>query len=150
MERRVNAVAVLAEARSRGIVLVPRGAALRIGARDGALTPALHARILAHKPELVALLTAESASASEEYRRTELACWVEYVSQMARAHAYPAETIAVALDLLRRKPRACRFEVGRDAIALEMGQGMWVRVHREPQSWVDSTESGAKALSAGE
>ena len=130
------AAAILTEARAYGIQLVADGSRLRIGAPDGALTAVFRAKILAHKPEVLALLRGDAENSDEAYRRAVAAWRVEFMTLLARAHGYPDEAHRVALDVLGRQPAGWDFRVGKDVIVIEMGEGMEVRVHRLPQPWL--------------
>src|SRR4051812_519287 len=58
---------ILAEARAAGIELRVDGSRLRVLGDARGYTPALRAKILANKPELVALLQRESVDAARSY-----------------------------------------------------------------------------------
>ena len=133
---RSPAAAVLAEARAYGIQIVADGARLRIGAPDGSLTAAFRAKIIAHKPELLALLRGDAENSDDAYRHAVAAWRVEFMTLLARAHGYPDEALRVALDVLGRQPAGWDFRVGKDVLVIEMGEGMEVRVHRLPQPWL--------------
>jgi hypothetical protein len=132
---RSPAAAVLAEARAYGIQLVAEGSRLRIGAPDGALTAGFRAKIIAHKPELLALLRGEADSSDEAYRRAVAAWRAEFMTLLAHARGYPDEVIRAALEVLGRQAAGCDSRVGKDVIVIEMGEGMEVRLHRLPQPW---------------
>jgi hypothetical protein len=146
MNRRASAPeSVLAETRAYGITLVPDGARLRIGAPKGALTAALHAKIVAHKVELLALLRGDSGTVSSSYDEAVRRWRAEFTSHLGRAFGYSEEAVRVALDVLERQPRGLGFRVGRELIVIEMGEGLEVRVHRTPQPWA-SAEDGILAV----
>lgn len=137
-----TAAAILWEARAYGIQLVADGTCLRIGAPDGTLSPAFRARIIANKPELLALLRGDADAGATSYARAVEAWRVEYTTLLARAYAYPDEAVRAALDVLERQPPGRGFRVGRDVITITMGDGLEVHVHRLPQSWLTEREGG--------
>lgn len=134
-----SAAAVLAETRAYGIELAAEGGELRIHVQAGVLTPALRAKIVANKPELLALLRRQAESAAADYDRAVRTWNAEYVTHLAHAFGYPAEIVRAALEVLARQPRGRGFRVGKDIIHIEMGDGLEVRLHRTPQAWLPAT-----------
>ncbi len=142
MTSRDPATTILAEARAYGIQIVADGARLRVGAPDGALTAAFRAKIIAHKPELLALLRGEAETSDVAYRRAVASWRAEFLTLLARARGYPDEALRAALDVLGRQPTGWDFRVGKDVMVIEMGDGMEVRVHRLPQPWLSEENVG--------
>ena len=120
---------VLARARALGVVLLPNGGTLRVGARSGPLPDELRAAIRAHKDELLELLACEQGSRS---RADDRAWRAEFLGHMARAHGYSEELVREALNVLARQPAGRRFHVGKEIISFEIGDDLEVRVHRVP------------------
>ncbi len=146
MNRPANAAeSVLAETRAYGITLVPDGARLRIGAPKGALTAGLHARIVANKVELLALLRGDDGTTSSSYDEAVRRWRAEFTTHMTRALGYSEEVLRTALDVLERQPRGRGFRVGKELIVIEMGDGLEVRVHRTPQPWASRKDAIAVA-----
>src|SRR5207244_12145426 len=102
-------------------------------------TPAWRAKSVANKPELLALLRRQAESAAADYDRAVRAWSAEYLTHLTRAFGYPAEIVRAALEVLARQPRGRGFHVGKDIIHIEMGDGLEVRLHRTPQTWLPAT-----------
>lgn len=129
---------VLARARALGVVLLPNGATLRIGARAGALPEDLRAAIRSHKRELLELLAHERGASPVQDDRA----WrAEFLVHMARAHGYCEDVVREALEVLARQPPGCRLYVGKEIISFEMGDDLEVRLHRLPQAWTATARS---------
>jgi hypothetical protein len=102
-----TAESVLAEARAYGITLVPDGSRLRIGAPKGALTAALHAKIVGHKVELLALLRGGDGTVSRLVARIARAYSVfsrSAVPRVSVASAAPSRSVATSSKPKKRYP----------------------------------------------
>jgi hypothetical protein len=55
---------------------------------------------------------------------------------MARARGYGEELARVAANVIAKAPPCSRFHIAREVIVIAMGEGLEVRIHRAPQSWV--------------
>jgi hypothetical protein len=136
------AAALLAETRAYGIQLVAEGGRLRIGAPEGALSPALRAKIIANKPEILALLRGETEDSATAYERDVRAWRENFVTHLARGRGYPEELVRIAVALIGRQPIRHGFTVGKEILSLEVGEGCEVRIHRTPQAWCVDDEGG--------
>lgn len=136
------AAALLAETRAYGIQLVAEGGRLRIGAPEGALSAALRAKIIANKPEILALLRGEREDSATAYERAVRAWRAEYVTHLARGRGYPEDLVRIAVARVGRQPIRHGFTVGKEILSIEVGEGCEVRIHRTPQDWCVNDEGG--------
>ncbi len=125
----MNAPALLAELRCEGIEVEARGDRLVIRGPREAMTGALRARVLGHKPELLALLRREGEQAEVAWAARELACYRAYVAALARGFGYDEESIALACEWMARRGGA--FRVTSERIEIQLGDGV-VAVVRHP------------------
>jgi hypothetical protein len=140
--------AFVAELRVRGIELHPNGTTLRVFGPPGVYSPSLRARLLALKPDILEHLRREQESAATSYEREERAWAAEYVTHLALARGYSEELARIAAAIVVKRPVGAPFRVDRDVIVIAMGEGVDVRVHRLPQSWISSSEKESAAVPA--
>jgi hypothetical protein len=139
--------ALVHDVRARGLHLALNGSRLRVSGDPAAYTPALRATLLANKAEIVAYLQREEDAARATYDRDERAWAAEYLEPLALARGYAPELARVAADVVRRAPPRSPFRVERDLIVIVMGEGIEVRVHREPQPWAAGIDEKESSLS---
>jgi hypothetical protein len=125
--------ALLGELRARGVELCADGPKLRVLGPPGAYSSALRARLLANKAELLDYLRREDERASAQYDREERAWACRFLRHMALANGYDPELARVAAEVVGKAPARAPFRVERDVIVIAMGEGLEVRVHREPE-----------------
>ena len=128
---------LLEELRGRGIELRVDGTRLRVLGEKSAYSPALRAKLLALKPEIVAHLRGEAEDSATKYERDVRAWEVEYVAHLARARGYSAEAAKLAAEIVSKRPKGMSFSVGAELIVVSMGAGCEVRVRRLRQAWAN-------------
>lgn len=114
----MNARSLLAELRDARVSIAADGGDLIVRAPRGAITPAVRARLIAAKPELLAALRAERTNDDAAYAVRELASTRAYVAAMARANGFDEATIARALEWLALRRGAFRVTSERIEIVL--------------------------------
>jgi hypothetical protein len=138
---------LLAEVRAKGIELRLEGTRLKVCGDPRGYSPGLRAKLLALKPEIVEYLRQERNASAVAYDRDERACAAEYIEHLAVARGYSRELARVAADVVRRAPPRSPFRVERETIVIVMGEGLEVRVHREPQRWLAESDEEESSLS---
>jgi hypothetical protein len=135
-EKGVDVIAALLDSlRERGIELRVDGSRLKVSGDARAYSPALRAKLLALKPEIVAHLQRDAEASGESYEHAVRAWESEYVTHLARGRGYAEDLVSVALEIASKRPHGEPFSVGANLIVVSMGEGREVRIHRTPQDW---------------
>ena len=127
--------ALLEELRGQGIELRVDGSRLKVSGDAQAYSPAVRAKLLALKPEIVAHLRRDAETSNETYERDVRAWEKDYVGHLARGRGYAEELVRVAVDVVTKRAKGQPFSVGAELIVVSMGEGLEVRIHRTPQEW---------------
>jgi hypothetical protein len=119
----MNARQLVNELRCEGVELEASGGQIVVRGDAMAFTATMRAKVIALKPELLALLQPTGTMSEAEYERAALECHRRCLTHLGRAYGYSESMLAIAREWLAACPKGGTFHVGARRIRIDLHHG---------------------------